>query len=445
MSPSEFIYTVLLRPRPLRKLANAAIRAMLPETVSVHGAKIALKHKTSNLADVQVVVTSSAIAKTNVELQEAERRGIPIIARAELLAELMRVKYGVAVAGSHGKTTTTSLVAAVLTEGGLDPTAVIGGQVKNLRSNAKLGKGEFLVAEADESDGSFLHLSPIVAVITNIDKEHLDHYRDFETLQRTFVDFAAKVPFYGVVIICHDDPWAARIKRQVAKRVVTYGLEAGADLTAHRIRSLGLASEFQVKFRGQNLGEIHLNLPGRHNILNSLAAIAVGLELGIKFAAIRKALARFLGVGRRLERIYENRVTIVDDYGHHPSEILATLAAVRGIWKKERLWVLFQPHRYSRTKSLFEEFVNAFGGVDRLLMVPIYPAGEEPIQGVSSEVLVASIQKKSPATEFVANLWDLPELVLSQLQPGDVILTLGAGDIWKVGKEIAKRLEKNGS
>lgn len=408
------------------------------------GAKITLKHQMANVGETQVVVTSTAIARSNVEVAEAVRRGIPVIARAELLAELMRVKYGIAISGSHGKTTTTSLVAAILTEGGLDPTAVIGGRVNHLRTNAKLGKGDFLVTEADESDGSFLHLSPTWAVITNVDAEHLDHYRDFETLQKTFEEFASKVPFYGAAVLCRDDPFLARLIGRLGKRVLSYGLEGGADFSASSIRSLGFSSEFQVKYRGAALGTVRVNLPGRHNVQNSLAAIAIGHELGVKFSDMKRALSRFQGVGRRLEILCDGAVRVVDDYGHHPTEIKATLAALRSVWKKERLWVLFQPHRYTRTKLLFQEFCRAFTvrpPVDRLLIAPIYPAGEEPIQGVSHERLVAAMGKKL-RVQAVNSLWDLPDLVIPQLKKGDLVLTLGAGDITKVGHEIARRLKE---
>ncbi|MBI2981442.1 MAG: UDP-N-acetylmuramate--L-alanine ligase [Deltaproteobacteria bacterium] len=403
------------------------------------GARIRIGHRANHLGAAQVVVTSSAIRKQNPEVREAIRRGIPVIARAEMLAELMRLKYGVAIAGSHGKTTTTSLVASLLAAGGLDPTLVIGGRLKNLRSNARLGKGEFLVAEADESDGSFLHLNPTIAVITNIDPEHMDHYKDFDSLKETFEEFAKKIPFYGLAVFCVDHPVVRELARRFDKRFVTYGLKEKADFSADRIRRRGIGSEFSVSFSGKRLGRVRLNaMPGRHNVLNALAAIAVAHELGIPFRSIQKGLATFRGISRRFEIIREKPVTIMDDYGHHPEEIRATLRTAREVWPDKKLRVLFQPHRYSRTKLLLHDFAGAFSEADHLYITEIYGAGEEPIHGVSGKLLAGKIRGRKG--HFVPELSSLADTIFRKMKRGDVIITLGAGTIWQVGREISKRI-----
>jgi UDP-N-acetylmuramate--alanine ligase len=409
------------------------------------GAKIHFGHRAENVSKAnppQVVVVSSAVAKSNPEVAEAARRGIPVISRGEMLAELMRLKYGIAVAGTHGKTTTTSLVAAVLDAGGFDPTVVIGGRVKSLRTNARLGKGDYLVAEADESDGSFLHLNPTIAVLTNIDREHMEHYRDFDALRATFGEFARKIPFYGAAVFCADHPETARLAARFAKRGFTYGIEKDADYRASSVRQKGWGSEFDVKFHGENLGRIRLRQPGLHNVLNSLAAVAVGRELGIKFADIRRGLSNFRGIGRRLEIVHQGDVMVVDDYGHHPKEIEATLSALRSTIKKSRLWVLFQPHRYTRTKDLFEDFAKAFGHADEVVITEIYAASEEPIRGITGEALADAVKKEREGrgVAFVPRVAEIAPAVLPRLKKGDVVLTLGAGDIWKAGKELAKKL-----
>lgn len=414
-------------------------RTPVTDRLRRRGARVFLGHRSDNVGSPQVVVTSSAVAKANSEVTQALKLGIPVIGRGEMLAELMRLKYGIAVAGSHGKTTTTSLVACVLDGGGFDPTVVIGGRVKSLKSNARLGKGDFLVAEADESDGSFLHLSPTIAVVTNIDREHMDHYRDFETLRRTFAEFVAKIPFYGVAVFCADHPETARIAAGFNKRCVTYGLKEKADYLASGIRLRAWGSEFAVKFRGAALGRVVLHHPGIHNVLNSLAAVAVGRELGMKFSDIRKALGRFRGIARRMEVLYKGGITIIDDYGHHPEEIKATLAAARTAVRRGRLWVLFQPHRYTRTKDLFDEFAASFGEADELVLTNIYAASEEPIRGVTSEALARSIRKKGKREVlFVPRVDEIAGKILPKLKKDDVVLTLGAGDIWKAGKELAR-------
>jgi UDP-N-acetylmuramate--alanine ligase len=429
------------------------------------GARIHFGHRAENVSSAnppQLVVVTSALAKANPEVAEANRRGIPVISRGEMLAELMRLKYGIAVAGSHGKTTTTSLVAAVLDAGGFDPTVVIGGRVKSLRTNARLGKGDFLVAEADESDGSFLHLNPTIAVVTNVDREHMDHYKDFKSLQATFEQFVAKIPFYGAAIFCADHPETARLAERFAKRGLTYGLREKADYQATAIRQKGWGSEFGVKFRGMALGRIRLNQPGMHNVLNSLAAVAVGRELGIKFSDIRRGLQSFKGIARRLELIYPRLRSglaglsrragglgvpggtpiIIDDYGHHPVEMKATLSALRSASKKGRIWVLFQPHRYTRTKDLFADFTKAFGEADEVVLSEIYAASEEPIRGVTGESLAEAVKKEKggKGVSFVPRVDEIADAVLPRLRKGDVVLTLGAGDIWKAGRELAKRL-----
>ncbi len=416
-------------------------RSPITDRLRRKGARIYFGHRPENIGKAQVVVTSSAVSKKNAEVDQAIKSGIPVIARAAMLAELMRLKYGIAVAGSHGKTTTTSLVASVLEAGGLDPTMIIGGRVKSLRSNAKLGKGDFLVAEADESDGSFLHLDPTIAVVTNIDREHMDHYRDFEALRETFEKFISKIPFYGLGVFCADHPETGRLASLFTKRGVTYGLREKADYQVKDVRLKGWGSEFEVKYQGQSLGKMKLNLPGLHNVSNSLAAIAVGRELGVSMKDIRRALSNFRGIGRRLEKVHEGTITIVDDYGHHPVEIQATLKAVKDIAGSKKVWVLFQPHRFTRTKDLFEDFVNSFDEADALVVSEIYAAGEDPIRGVSGASLVEAIQKgnKGKSVQFVSSVSSMADLVLPQLQEGDFVLTLGAGDIWKAGRDISKK------
>ncbi len=414
-------------------------RTPVTERLRRRGAKITLGHRAENISDPRVVVVSSAVAKTNPEIAQAVRLGIPVISRGEMLAELMRLKYGIAVAGSHGKTTTTSMTAAALDAGHFDPTVVIGGRVKSLRTNARLGRGDFLVAEADESDGSFLHLNPTIAVVTNIDREHMDHYKDFEILKKTFAEFVSKIPFYGLAVFCADHPETAALAKDFTKRGVTYGLREKADYQAAHIKDKAWGSEYEVRFRGEVLGKIALQVPGRHNVLNSLAAVAIGRELGMKFSDIRKALGGFKGIGRRLEIIHKGDVTIVDDYGHHPVEIEATLGALKDASKKSRLWAVFQPHRYTRTKDLFDEFTESFGQADELVLTNIYAASEEPIHGVTGEALADAIrEKKKRAVTFVPQVDQVAAAIRGKLKKGDVVLTLGAGDIWKAGRELAK-------
>jgi UDP-N-acetylmuramate--alanine ligase len=405
------------------------------------GARIFYQHKASNVDGAHVLVTSSAIKTNNPEVLAARKHNIPVIPRAEMLAELMRLKYGVAIAGSHGKTTTTSMVGQVLSAGGLDPTMVIGGRLNSLKTNAKLGKGDYLVAEADESDGSFVKLNPTMALITNIDPEHMDHYKDFEELKETFIQFANKVPFYGTIIACFDHPVVRELIPRFQRKVVSYGFDHGADYTVGKITKNGLKQRFQVLHQKQKLGWVTLAMPGRHNITNALGAIAMGRELEIPFRKIATALRSFRGVQRRLQILYDREVTVVDDYGHHPVEIRATLAALREAYPKRRLVTVFQPHRFTRTRDLFQEFTQAFELCDRLILTEIYSASEEPIVGISGKALADAMGQ--PGVSFHADKTNLVEQLQSELQPGDVILTLGAGDITHIGHQLAKNLKKN--
>ena len=401
-------------------------------------------HEAPWVAGADVVVTSTAIAADNPEVVAAREQHIPVIQRAEMLAELMRLKkYGIAVAGSHGKTSTTSMVATILAEAGLDPTVVVGGKVHGFGSNAKLGEGEFLVAEADESDGSFLKLSPVIEVITNIDLEHLDYYRDIEQIKDYFVDFVERLPFYGVAIVCFDNDHVVQILPRLQTRILTYGLTEQADLQAVRIVTGGGTSEFTVRFRDREVGRVRLNRPGRHVIYNSLAAIGVALELEIDFAVIARALEGFQGVQRRLQVKGEaGGVLVVDDYGHHPTEIRATLDAVREGWPERRVVVAFQPHRYTRTRALFAEFTTAFRRADVLVLADIYAASEQPIEGITSESLLEAIKQHGQRqTVHIPNLVQRPEALLEVLQPGDLLLTLGAGNIVQAGEQLLLQLE----
>ncbi len=410
------------------------------------GAKVFTGHEPSHVEGAHVVVYSSAVAKDNVEVQVARQRQIPTIPRAEMLAELMRLKYGIAVAGTHGKTTTTSLVASVLAEGGFDPTVVVGGRIQALGTNARLGQGEFLVAEADESDGSFLKLTPTIAVVTTIDAEHIDHWREINAICDAFLTFINKVPFYGVAVLCLDQPHIQRLIPRVEKRLSTYGLESGADFTARRLALSGLTSRFEVVHRGRSLGECVLQIPGRHNVLNALAAIAVGMDLEIPFTAIQRALAGFSGVQRRFQVKGEvGGVMVVDDYGHHPAEIRATLAAAKAGFDR-RVITVFQPHRYTRTLHLRQEFLTAFYQTDVLLVMDIYPAGEAPIPGVHARDLAEGIA--SHGHREVVYLDNDRERILEYLceitRPGDMVITLGAGDVGTLGGELVARLGAQG-
>jgi len=399
------------------------------------GGRVFLGHAGSNVEGAQVVVYSSAVRPDNPELVRARANGIPVIPRADMLAELMRMKYGVAVGGSHGKTTTTSMVATVLQRGGLDPTIVVGGRLKTLGTNAQLGHGRFLVAEADESDGSFLRLAPAVTVITNIDREHMDHYKDLDDVRQAFVYFANRVPFYGVAVLCVDDDNVRSILPKVTKRSILYGTRAEAEIRGTGLELLAHGSRFRVEAAGERIGAIELQVPGRHNALNALAAVAVGLELEIAFEHIVESLAAFRGVGRRFELRGEAAgVRVVDDYGHHPTEIAATLAAAKGSGAG-RVLVVFQPHRYTRTASLREEFGRCFGDADKVWVMDVYAAGEAPIPGVSGATVVESANANGAKHVSYTPTWaEAVEAALHEARAGDVLLTMGAGDVSKLGE-----------
>jgi len=398
------------------------------------GGRLVIGHRAENLQGADVVVVSSAVRPDNVELAEARRLGIPVIPRAEMLAELMRMKYGVAVAGSHGKTTTTSMVAHVLAESGFDPTVVIGGRLGSLGGGARLGQGELMVAEADESDGSFLHLNPTIAVVTNIDAEHLDHYGSMGRLRDAFADFLNKVPFYGAGVVCLDDPEVQGLMPRLTHKLVTYGVSAQADLTASAIEVSGSKSRYEATLRERRLGEVQLAVPGRHSIYNSLAALAVALEFDVPFEEAARHLASFRGADRRFQvrGTLPGDVMVVDDYAHHPTEIRATLAAAREGWGRRTI-VVFQPHRYTRVKALAGEFARSFYEADVVVVTPIYPAGEDPIEGIDASILCEGIRSHGHRDAIlVGGLEEAEEKVRAATKPGDMILTLGAGDVHRV-------------
>ena len=430
-----------------RVTGSDARRGEAVERLERLGAKVFIGHQPSHVEGAHVVVFSSAVARDNVEVQVARQRGIPVIARAEMLAELMRMKYGIAIAGTHGKTTTTSVVAAVLGAAGLDPTIVVGGRIHGLGTNARLGQGEFLVAEADESDGSFLKLSPTIAVVTTVDAEHLDHYPDLDAIRAAFLQFVNKVPFYGAAVLCLDEPNIQQMIPQIEKRVITYGLESGADVTARRLAFAGVTSRFEVVHRGRLLGPALLQVPGRHNVLNALAAIAVGLDLEVPFERIRAALAGFAGVQRRFQiRGEAEGVLVVDDYGHHPAEIRATLAAAKAGFDR-RVVTVFQPHRYTRTHFLRREFLTAFYQSDVLIVMDIYPAGEAPIPGVHARDLAEGIAAHGHREVIYmdGDRHGIVRYLCESTRPGDLVLTLGAGDVGQLGAEFLACLGEGGA
>jgi UDP-N-acetylmuramate--alanine ligase len=406
------------------------------------GGRIALGHSAENLAAVDVVVTSSAVRRDNPEVVEARRRKVPVIPRAEMLAELMRLKYGVAIAGSHGKTTTTSLAAHLLAHAGMDPTAVVGGKVNTFGSNAKLGSGDYMVVEADESDGSFLHIPPTIAIVTNVDPEHLDHWKTPEALRQGFVDFVNRVPFYGLAILCHDHPGVQSLFPDVESRYVTYGESHQADYRAHGIEVDGHSVRFDATRRDEPLGRFEVRMVGRHNALNALAVVALGDEMGIPPEAIRAALATFEGVQRRFTVRGETAgVTVVDDYGHHPAEVRATLLGAREAFHR-RVVCLFQPHRYTRTRDLLAEFATAFDDADVLLLTDVYAAGEEPIAGADAAALAGAIRACGHRDVTLVPRADLARAARARVRPGDIVLTLGAGDVTQVGPELLGLLER---
>jgi UDP-N-acetylmuramate--alanine ligase len=414
------------------------------ERLTSLGATVSEGHAAENVKDVQVVVTSAAVRPDNPEVSEARRRGIPVIPRAEMLAELMRLKYGVAIAGSHGKTTTTSMVALVLSHGGLDPTVVVGGRIGVLGSGARLGRGDYMVVEADESDRSFLKLSPTLAVVTNIDREHLDTYRDLADVQAAFVSFVNKVPFYGSVFLCIDDGPIQDILPRIERRVVSYGLSPQAQVTARDVELHALGSQFTAVSRGEVLGRFSLAVPGAHNVANALAAVAVGLDLGLGVEAVRAGLESFTGVDRRFQVRGEARgVTLVDDYGHHPTEIRATLDALRAFAGARRTVVLFQPHRFTRTKALWDDFCRCFHQADVLLMADVDPAGEEALPGVSSEALARAVAERGHrSVTYAGGVERSKEVLAAEAREGDVVLTLGAGNVWVAGASLLQRLQE---
>jgi len=407
------------------------------------GATIYESHAAENVHGAHVVVVSSAVPPDNVEIVEAHRLKIPVIPRAEMLAELMRLKSGIAVAGAHGKTTTTSMVASVLAAAGLDPTFVVGGRVNHAGSNARVGEGEYMVVEADESDGSFLLLAPVIAVITTIDREHLDHYKSLEEIQDAFLQFANRVPFYGSVVLCLDEPNVQAILAGVKRPVITYGTSSQADLVISDVKLNGLSSEFRLKYHGEDLGVFALPAPpGIHNVRNAAAAAAVALALNVPADLIRQGLAKFAGVGRRFEvRGKFSGVTLIDDYGHHPAEIRATLEAARGCSFK-RLLVLFQPHRYTRTQHLWDDFCRSFNHADILVITDIYAAGESPIEGITGESLAAAISAAGhKSVVYSSTLQGGIEFILREVHPGEAVLTIGAGSVGRVTDELAMLLE----
>ncbi|HLE40214.1 MAG TPA: UDP-N-acetylmuramate--L-alanine ligase [Nitrospirota bacterium] len=406
------------------------------------GGEIFIGHRAENITSPHVVVISSAVKKENVEVVAAREKQIPVIPRAEMLAELMRLKYGVAIAGAHGKTTTTSMVATVLAAGNIDPTVVIGGKLNSLGTNAKLGQGEFLVAEADESDGSFLKLSPTIAVVTNIDAEHLDYYKDINEIKDAFLLFINKVPFYGVSILCLDEKHIQALIPFVEKRYLTYGMSSQADYQAKDVSLAPLGSRFRVAHRGRDLGWFELSIPGVHNINNSLAAIAVARELDVDVEIIRTALRGFSGVQRRFQVKGEvNGITVVDDYGHHPTEIRATLAAAKA-GSGRRVVAVFQPHRYTRTQHLLDEFFTSFNQADTVIIMDIYAAGEQPIPGVSGRAIYEGVKRHGHKdAAFFADRDAVADHLAGMLKKGDVLITLGAGDVWKVGETLLEKLK----
>jgi UDP-N-acetylmuramate--alanine ligase len=409
--------------------------------LQILGCEISYGHRKENVKEADVVVVSSAVRPDNPEVRVAEERLIPVIPRAEMLAELMRMKVGIAIAGTHGKTTTTSLIATVLAAGGLDPTVVIGGRLNSIGSNAKLGQGEFLVAEADESDGSFVKLMPTIAVVTNIDPEHLDYYSGIDQIREAFLNFINQIPFFGLAVLCLDHPNVQSLLPRLKKRFVTYGLTTQADFQAKEISFDGLYTTFDVLQRQRELGRLKLRMPGLHNVYNALATVATAFELDIPFQVIQETLSEFSGIQRRFQIKGEKKgVLVVDDYGHHPVEIMATLKAARTGWKR-RIVAVFQPHRYTRTQALFQDFLTAFYDANVLLLTEIYPAGEDRIEGVEAKALYEGMREHGHKdVAFIADKKEIVDHLLQIVTPGDLVITLGAGDIWQVSEELVKRL-----
>lgn len=407
------------------------------------GAKISYQHQRQNVEGAGVVVVSAAIKEGNPEVKEAAEKLIPVIPRAEMLAELMRMKYGVAVAGSHGKTTTTSLIATVLAHGGLDPTVVIGGKLNSIGSNAKLGQGEFLVAEADESDGSFLRLLPTIAVVTSIDPEHLDYYQGIEQIKEAFLQFIDKIPFFGLAVLCLDQENVQSLIPRLRKRFTTYGLSSQADFQAKDMSFDGPHSSFDLVHKGNRMGRFTVRMPGIHNVYNVLATVATAFELDVDFKTVQEALAGFSGIQRRFQMKAEvGNILVFDDYGHHPTEIKTTLRAAKAGWRR-RIVVLFQPHRYTRTQALFDDFLTAFYEADVLVITDIYPAGEEEIQGVHARHLFEGIREHGHKdVRYISDRQEIIHYLPTVIMPGDLVITLGAGDIYRVGEDLIEELRR---
>ena len=412
------------------------------ERLSRLGAKVSIGHEAENLNNAEVVVTSTAVNQNNVEILEAKAQKIPVILRAEMLAELMRLKYGIAIGGTHGKTTTTSMVSAVLAGGDLDPTSVIGGKLQSLNTGAKLGKGNFLVAEADESDGSFLKLSPTIVVVTSLDNDHLDFYKNMDEAKSAFLKFINHIPFYGVSILCLDDENIQSLIPDIEKRFITYGLKGQADYMAKNIQMSGELTSYFIYFHGKELGKINIKMPGIHNVQNSLAAVVIGLELDIPFESIAKSQSEFSGIERRFQIKSDKKdILVIDDYGHHPAEIKTTLKTLREIYKEKRIIVVFQPHRYTRTQLLLNDFFTSFYDADLLIIAPIYAASEKPIKGVSSSLIYKGvIEHGQKNVVMIEDKQEILKCLLNKVKAKDVVLTLGAGDIWKVGNEFIDKL-----
>jgi UDP-N-acetylmuramate--alanine ligase len=407
------------------------------------GITIHVGHERKNVTGADIVVMSSAVSPDNPEVIAARENSLPVIPRAEMLAELARLKYGILVAGAHGKTTTTSLIASVLAAGGVDPTVIIGGKLKGIGSNAMLGAGEFIVAEADESDGSFLRLAPSISVVTNIDREHMEFFREMKVLKDAFLEFINKVPFYGLSILCGDDIHIRELLPEVQRRCVTYGLGSELNLVANNIRTEGLKSVFDAFLHESHLGTLEVPMIGEHNVCNSLAAIAVSHELGIGMETVREALRSFSGVQRRFEvKGSVAGIRVIDDYGHHPTEISATLRALKAAGIGKRLIVIFQPHRYSRTRDLMSDFFGVFGEADKVILMNIFPAGEVPLKGITSEILLIGIRNAGSDVELAGDRSDVLNCLKRELKEGDILLTLGAGDVWKVGEAFMRLAEK---
>jgi len=408
------------------------------------GARIMIGHRAENVSGAEAVVVSSAVAADNVEVAAAHENKIPVVPRAEMLGELMRFRKGIAIAGTHGKTTTTSLVFAVLACADMDPTFIVGGVVNSVHSNARLGQGEYMVVEADESDASFLHLQPQMAVITNIDADHMETYAgDFEKLKETYLAFLHNLPFYGLAVLCFEDPVIREVANSLRKPIVSYGFSEGVDFRAVNVRQIGCDSFFEVERYRQPAGEYQLALPGRHNVLNALAAIAIASQLGISNQALAQALSGFEGIGRRFEvlgqvALDKGSVELVDDYAHHPTELAATLEAARNCWPERRLVLVFQPHRYTRTRDLFDDFVHILSSIDNVIVTEVYPAGESPIAGSDGRSLCRAIRKRGKDPVFIENLSGLKGFLSKFLEHNDVLLTLGAGDIGRFAQSLAE-------